>query len=268
MESSINKAIHLALKKILSALCRILLRHSVSSGVFVELFKRAYVEAARKELGIRGREANKSKIAAAVGLSRKEVARLCLELDQESTKIQDFEFQHNRNIRLIHTWMTDPTYTHDDSVAKAIPLEGESPSFQHLVKNLGADISTNAMLQELMRSGVVRKNDAGYLYIDEAGFIPSDDELSHINILGTDVNLLLNTIQHNISQDSALFQRKVAFHNVNEDGMKLIEKMAREDGQKLLEKINALLPDYIGDKDDKNTHFSGLGIFSFKEKKV
>ena len=39
MESSINKAIHLALKKILSALCRILLRHSVSSGVFVELFK-------------------------------------------------------------------------------------------------------------------------------------------------------------------------------------------------------------------------------------
>lgn len=260
--------LHNAIDNILRALCKILLRYSISSSEFVERFKRIYVETARDELGLRGRRANKSRIAAATGLSRKEVARLCEYLDQTNDEVEALNLNQNRSIRLIHAWQKNIDLRNSDDSISPLQLTGAAPSFEQMVKDHCGDIPFRAMLKELQRAGVVELDEADRVHLNEKGFIPAKSESDKLNLLGLDVGLLIKTIDNNLQsevRDSALYQRKVAYRGLNEKGLQLIEEFAHDQGQKLLEKLNALLPEYgIKDSEEKS-HFAGLSIYTFKE---
>ena len=270
MEIEKSKILNYAIENILRGLCRVLLRYSISANEFMAMFKKIYVETAREELGIRGRPANKSRIAAATGLSRKEVTRLCDELDKPNEAVESVNLQHNRSIRLIHNWISNPKYHDSEGNPIALPLTDADLSFENLVKEQGGDIPFKAMLKELLRSGVVAEAD-GLVSLNTHGFIPAESEIDKLNLLGLDVGLLLGTIDHNIqsnvNKQDPMYQRKVAYRRINEKGIQLIQQLAHEDGQKLLEKLDKLLPDYTVPTDSKEKSFyAGLSTFTFKVK--
>lgn len=270
-----ESVIHTALGKILSALSRLLLKHSISAVEFIELFKRAYIETAQKELGVRGRPANKSKIAATTGISRKEVTRICNEIEANEGVAAKIDLSLNRNIRLIQAWTHDARYLDDEGQPLALPMESEdpnAPSFTTLAQAHYGDIPPKAAFQDLERTGTVSMDAQRRVSLQSNGFIPHQSKLDKWTLLGTDVKALIGTIEHNLGDDKnlqpPLYQRKVAFHRMTKEGVEYINRVALEEGHKILLSLAKDLPDYCVDDTEaqtQTTYFSGLGIYVFQE---
>ena len=74
--SNLHHALEAAVAKVLQALFRVLLRHSMSYTSFEALARRAYVEVAMKDFAIDGKKSTISRASILSGLTRKEVRRL------------------------------------------------------------------------------------------------------------------------------------------------------------------------------------------------
>ena len=71
-----HERIRKVLAGVLAPLARTLLRCGVSYTEFAELSKRAFVDAASKDYGVRNRPTNIARVAVMTGLTRKEVSRI------------------------------------------------------------------------------------------------------------------------------------------------------------------------------------------------
>ncbi len=262
MEEKAAKGILLeAVYKLVCALARLLFRYGISSQEFFEVSKKAFVDVARVEFGIRGRPTNKSRIAALTGLSRKEVARLLQVKWPDDIR----QSSSNRAMRVVSAWLRDSRYTHDGEPMDLL-LVGDRPSFAALVKDHSGDIPPKAMLRDLLRLKVVEQR-GEKVHLLQHGFIPAGDDIESLPILGTDVAALIGTISHNLqaASEDRFFQRKASFTSVSSEGIEVLQAMVREQGQRLLEDIDAVLAEYHCDVDERHHegHFAGLGMYVF-----
>ncbi|QOJ31617.1 MAG: hypothetical protein HRU81_05600 [Gammaproteobacteria bacterium] len=137
---------------VLLPLARTLLRCGVSYTEFARLSKRAFVEAASADYGVRNRPTNIARVAVMTGLSRKEVSRIRVELKKNSLSALTY-----RNIpaEVLHRWHTDTTYLDTNGYPKALAFAGPK-SFVTLVKSVTGDIPARTIERELSRSGALR----------------------------------------------------------------------------------------------------------------
>lgn len=201
------------------------------------------------------------------GLSRKEVARIkALETPEDEAVMQ----QYNRAARVISGWVRDQQFHNHRNEPADLVLEGDKKSFSSLVKAYSGDMPARAILDELVRVKAVELvNDKVSLLTH--GYIPAEGESEKLQILGMDVALLINTIDHNISNktESAYFQRKVSYDNLPAEALSKLRDMNEEKAQELLE----YLDNYLVTQDrDSNPEVkgsgrkrAGVGIYYFEE---
>ena len=267
MSQSINKTLTTAILRLLRPLVRLLLRHGISYGAFADLAKAVYVDVADKEFSVEGKKQTASRISIVTGLSRKEVARVqAIETREDEAVMQ----QYNRAARVISGWVRDQQFHKQENEPADLMLEGDDKSFASLVKIYSGDMPSRAILDELLRVKAVELIDNKVRLLTHA-YIPAEGESEKLHILGTDVALLINTIDHNISNktEPAYFQRKVAYDNLPEEGLAQLRNMSQEKAQALLEHIDKYLAtqDRDSNPESKGTGCkrAGLGIYYFEE---
>ena len=266
MTQKVTKALSAAILRMLRPLVRLLLRHGISYGTFSDLAKWVYVDVADKEFAVPGRKQTVSRVSVLTGLSRKEVSRI------ESIETPDDDaiaHQYNRAARVISGWLRDKHFIDAEGEAAVLPLEGKN-SFAELVKAYSGDMPVRAVLDELVRVKAVElKNDEVKLLTH--AYVPAEGEEEKMYILGTDVALLINTIDHNLEniQEKPHFQRKVAYDNLPEEILPQLRELSREKAQELLEEINRYLVKQDRDSNPQITgsgrKHAGLGIYYFEE---
>ncbi len=266
MTQKVTKALSAAILRMLRPLVRLLLRHGISYGTFSDLAKWVYVDVADKEFAVPGRKQTVSRVSVLTGLSRKEVSRI------ESIETPDDEAiarQYNRAARVISGWLRDKQFIDAEGEAAVLHLEGKN-SFAELVKAYSGDMPVRAVLDELVRVKAVElKNDEVKLLTH--AYVPAEGEEEKMYILGTDVALLINTIDHNLenTQEKPLFQRKVAYDNLPEEILPQLRELSRDKAQELLEEINRYLVKQDRDSNPQITgsgrKHAGLGIYYFEE---
>ena len=270
MTQKVTQALSAAILRMLRPLVRLLLRHGISYGTFADLAKWVYVDVADKEFNLPGRKQSASRVSVLTGLSRKEVSRVqSIETPDDAAVIQ----QYNRAARVISGWLRDEQFTDNNSEAAILPLEGKN-SFAELVKAYSGDMPSRAILDELVRVKAVEQVDDHVRLLTHA-YVPLEGEQEKLNILGTDVALLINTIDHNIentghnSKDEPYFQRKVAYDNLPEEVIPQVRELSREKSQELLEEVDRLLVIHDRDSNPQSTGSgrkrAGLGIYYFEE---
>jgi len=252
--------------KLLRPLIRILLRNGIPYGTFAELAKWVYVDVASEEFGISGKKQTISRVSIITGLSRKEVNRVRTTIGPDDLGAAD---RHNRALRVISGWLKEPRFLSESGVPKELPLEGEEVSFASLVKKFSGDIPTRALLDEMLRAGVVDFNGERIRLISH-GYIVNEGETEKIYILGTDVNELISTIDHNIvsAPSDAFLQRKVSYDNIPEDAHKELRRLVFEMGKDFIETADGVISKYDRDINPSvkgsGRKKSGLGIFYFE----
>ncbi len=128
-----------------------------------------------------------------------------------------------------------------------------------------------ATLDELIRVGAVKRLKDGRVRLITRSYIPRSSDSDKLHILGTDVQHLISTIDHNLEPDSIgpLFQRKVAYDNLPDDVLPKFRMLSTKKAQALLENLDRWLAQR--DRDVTPTikgtgrNKAGLGIYYFEE---
>jgi Family of unknown function (DUF6502) len=269
---SVGQALTAAIERVLRPLFRILLRNNMSFKAFLDIAKRAYVEVADSEFGIPGKKQSVSRVALLSGLTRKEVQRL---LDAPVADDAETGERYNRAARVVAGWVRDPEFSDADGNPKVLTLqENITPghaSFASLVRRFSGDIPFRAVLDELLRVGVVEKLDENRIRLKTRAYVPESGDVDKLNILGTDVSDLVSTIGHNLQHGATdpFFQRKVMYDNVPVEALQEFRRLSGAQAQALLERLDKWLSQH-----DRDTHpgtggtgqvRTGVGIYYFEE---
>jgi hypothetical protein len=268
----VSRALATALERILTPLCRILLRNNISFKAFTDIAKRTYVHVAADEFRIPGKKQSVSRVALLSGLTRKEVQRL---LELEQTPDAEVGERYNRAARVVAGWVRDPDFSDASGNPRELEISETGPAgagtFAELVRRFSGDIPYRAVLDELLRVGAAEKTPRGTIRVKSRAFVPQGADTDKINILGTDVADLVATIDHNIHARDALprFQRKVMYDNLPREALDEFRKLSAEQAQQLLEHFDKWLARHDRDTNSSSRGTgrmrSGIGIYYFEE---
>ncbi|WP_166253770.1 DUF6502 family protein [Marinobacter salicampi] len=233
--------LHRALARILRPLARLLLRNGIAFGEFSELVKRAYVEAAYEDFRHNRRKPTDSKAAVLTGLTRKEIRRL----REAGPEVSDHTAgSHlNRASRVVSGWVRDPDFQDPEGAPARLDFKARH-GFPELVKRYSGDMTPRAVLDELIRVGVVEQSDQ--LVLRKNAYIPAGDDSEMLAIFGEDVGDLIAVIDHNLaSEREPLFQRTLTYNNVPPEIMAQWRALAASKSQELLKTLDRWLAPYV-----------------------
>jgi hypothetical protein len=268
----VGQALTVAVERVLRPLFRILLRNHMSFKAFVDIAKHTYVEVAADEFGIPGKKTSVSRVALLSGLTRKEVQRL---LDAPAVDDAEAGERYNRAARVVAGWVRDPEFSDAEGNPKILTLQdtaaGGRAAFAALARRFSGDIPFRAVLDELLRVGVVEKLDDDGIRLKTRAYVPESGDADKLNILGTDVSDLVATIDHNLQHGAAdpFFQRKVMYDNVPVEALQEFRRMSGAQAQALLERLDKWLSQHDRDTRPETGGTgqirTGIGIYYFEE---
>ncbi|SKA95232.1 hypothetical protein SAMN02745130_03734 [Thiothrix eikelboomii] len=260
-----NTILRAALYQILKSLMRILYRKGVAFGEFTQLAKQAYVDVVEDELTSSGERATTTRIAVITGLTRKEVTQL------RQAEITEVAPRFNRVLRVLNGWLHDANFLDREGQPAVLAFRGAEPSFEQLVQRYSGDMSSFAMLDEMKRVQLVDTVDEGAVRLLSATYIPDTDDEAQLQLLGSDVSLLVMTINHNliVPSDERYYQRKVSYNNLPQEVLPAFRSFVRKDAHQLLLRFNQWL--YQHDRDHSpeiqgtGRMQAGVGIYYFEQ---
>lgn len=257
-----------AVRRILRPLVRVLLRNGIDCGTFEEEVRRAYVGVAMQDFPLEGRRPTVSRAATLTGLSRKEVARL---LELPETAATDQVPAHNRAAAVVAGWVRDPDFQDGRGAPRPLAMEDAGGGFPALVRRFSGDMPPRAVLDELVRVGAVERLPDGRASLVARSYVPAQDDVAKLEIFGTDVAYLMETICHNLDHTGAAarYQRKVLYDDVPSEHAERFRILAAQRCQALLEELDRELAQsdrgLNPDLDGTGRRLTGVGLFYFEE---
>ncbi|MEY4562854.1 MAG: hypothetical protein RLZZ618_2131 [Pseudomonadota bacterium] len=266
---ALSDALSAALTRLLRPLMRLMLRHAVPFKAFEELAKRAYVDAATHDFALPGKKPSISRASILTGLTRKDVQRL-METPDAPRPLNDKRY--NRAARVLTGWVRDADFQTAEGQARTLQIDGDQ-GFAALVKRHGGDVPARAVLDELLRVGAVAQGQDGGLTPVARAYVPQQGEAEKLDILGTDVAGLIDTIDHNLQHGATdpRFQRKVAYRSIAIARLPEFRQLSATRSQALLEQLDQWLAerDDVGPADPHiPTAEIGLGIYYMEARSV
>lgn len=275
MTNAKTNPLHKALFRILRPLARLLLRNGIPFGEFSELVKRAYVEAAMEDFTDGRRKPTDSRAAVMTGLTRKEVKRQ-REILADEDAVPANRSHANRASRVVSGWVHDSVFQTRDGQPAILAFEGAG-SFTELVRHYSGDMPPRAVLDELLRVGVVAVDgQTGKIELRQRAYVPAGDSAELLQIFGEDVSDLIATIDYNLVSSERglqpLFQRTLTYDNIPPEIIERWRKHAAERSQGLLEDLDAWLGPHDADMSGLGRHNrtgepvrTGISIFYFED---
>lgn len=250
-----------ALSLILKPVVRLLIKNEVSFAEFAEMAKQAYVDVSYEHFSIKGRKTTYSRVAVLTGLSRKEVVRLAGEQADQGPATAT----PNRAQRVVNGWLSDPEFLDEQGDALVLPVHGDAASFETLVARYSGDITLGAVLDELLRIGIVRRAGKTHVELITTGYIPKTDELEKIRVLSLSTSDLLSSAVHNLTapDEPARFQRQLTYEAMPTEEAQQFKLYSEEKANELLLHLNEYLSQLSADAtpDEGAGHRVGLGIY-------
>lgn len=142
---------------LLRPLVRLLLRHGVTYPVFAAALKRVFLAAAQDELAARGMAGTDSAVSLLSGVHRRDVRTLTRGALAEPATAPPPAL--GLAAQVVARWMHEPAFRAADGRPRALPRQG-GQGFDALVAGVSSDVRPRAVLDELLRLGVVAEQAA------------------------------------------------------------------------------------------------------------
>ena len=160
--------------RVLQPLVRLLLRNGVTYTVFAAALKRVFLAAAQQELAAREMSQTDSAVSLLSGVHRRDV-RTLRQAAQAAALAPTHEapataIRLGLAAQVVARWMQDAAYTDAQGNSLPLPRTGRQ-SFDELVARVSRDVRPKAVLDELLRLGVVQDGEDG-LALEGSGFAP------------------------------------------------------------------------------------------------
>jgi hypothetical protein len=254
-----------ALARVLEPAARLAVAKGLPFTISQEVLRQAYVKAAQRANSARGKP-TVSSIAAATGLTRREVTRLAAETPVAST------LKPSPAIQIFAAWLGNPRLRDRRGQPKPLPRQGPAPSFDALAQSVTRDMHSRTLLDELCRLGLATHDAETYLvHLQREGFVPSDDEARMLAFLGHNVGDHLSASVANVLHDERLhFEQAVFAEELSEASVDIAKKLVNVQWRSLLAalvpKLEALVEaDRKGQKKRADRRMR-IGLYAYDER--
>lgn len=191
-----------AMARVLQPLARLMIDHGLQLPSMVELLKNELVQQAAAAYGLADKGSSDSRIALLTGVHRKDVKRLRQAPVSPSTAVPLVPVAAS----VVARWISEPRFLNADQTARPLARTprrsgvGE-PDFTTLVAEVSRDVGARAVLDELVRLGVVELREDGYVALKTSGFVPHEGLEESFHFLAANVSEHLATAVHNLAPD-------------------------------------------------------------------
>lgn len=243
------------LRRLMTAVARLLLRAGVTSREAERLLRKAMVETALDEFGIRGRATNTSRVAMLTGLDRREVARIRDGL--RGRREGEVEPSHPLG-QVLAIWSKDPRFS-VDGAARPLELEGDG-GFIELAHAAAPGLPPVAVRKELERSGAVEVVD-GKVHLRSTYYLLSGLGPRSVERYGSVVRDLLCTLNHNVLGDDPThprFEGRAQLSGVSAATAEALRVLLDERGQAFLEEMDEWMSAHATEDGDVRL---GVGLY-------
>lgn len=200
-----------------------LVRNGVSYPTFAELLKTVFLDASRGELERAGTTPTQSALSLLSGLHRKDVRDLT-----QAPRTSPSPGRPPLSSQVFTRWLSDSRYRAADGAPRPLPRAGAKRSFEGLCRELSNDVHPRAVLDELMRLGVVELD--GDLVVARAtSFVPSArlDEMTAL--FSANAGDHLAAAVHNLTSEGAPFlEQSVYADGLTTESIELLHQAARQ----------------------------------------
>ena len=258
----------------LRPIARLLLRAGITYKQFAEASKRAFVEEAYSEVDSRGRRPNASRVAARIGLSRKEIRKL-MELAESSLAGSADQATDRAGplARVLHAWHTDPQFLSsvNEPVDLAVETEGPGPNFARLVRLVAGDLPVGAVKAELRRAGAIAELDDGRLVVLKRYYVPADVDERAVTVISGMLFPLAAGIEHNANPGrttDGFIQRFAYADQLQEALVPVFRGWARQEATAFIERMDDWLSENEGSAKESEKIGAGrrvgVGVFYYE----
>ncbi len=258
-----------ALERVLRPLVRLMLSQNLPIQEASSLLKQVYFDVANEELERSQRKRSDSRLSLMTGIHRKELKRL---REHSDSAIAEPPRSISLGAQLIARWTGDQRYL--DAEGRPRPLiratvadaEADEPSFDDLVKSVSRDIHPRSVLDEWIRLGLVRVDDARRIHLLTAAFVPRQGFDEKLFYLGRNGHDHLDAAVRNIQgSESPLLERSVHYNSLAPDDVNALARFAEQEGMKLLEKLNEMARERSSEPhDDEKAERMNFGLYFYR----
>ena len=262
-----DAALQAALRDVLVPLARLAVSQGLRHGVVEELLRQAFVDAATAT--IREHQPHilehrmVSRISTVTGINRREVTRLT----QAATPAP--RARPSLASEVFTRWVSERRYRHRNGVIRALPRQGEDPSFEALAHSVTRDVHPRSILQELCRLELARIDEAtDTVHLTREAFVPQGDAARMLNFLGENVGDHLNAAVANVlaKEETPHFEQALWANELSPKAAAQVKPLLRQQWQQMLKAITPELEQLI--EQDKTAQRDGtqrvrIGLYSY-----
>ena len=236
--SASDDALTQALNEVLAPLARLAVEHGVRHGVIEELLRQSFVDAARDSIRTQHPEILPhrmvSRISTVTGLNRREVTRLT------QTETPATRARPSVASEVFTRWMSERQYRHRNGQIKALPRQGDAPSFESLAQSVTRDVHPRSILDELLRLDLARVDaQADLVHLTREAFVPKGDRARMLGFLGENVGDHLRAAVDNVlaPDDTPHFEQAIWANELSREAAAEVKPLLRQQWQAMLKLI-------------------------------
>lgn len=253
-----------ALDQVFAPLAELCVAKGIRIRTVEERIRGAFVKAARDAQPEQSTTRLTSRLSAATGLTRREVARL------ESLADRSAPPQRSPMTELFTRWLSDPELRGDDNKPLALNRQGPAPSFESLAQSTTRDVHPRTLMDELCRLQLATY-DAGSDSVHLLGeaFVPRGDWARMLVFLGDNVGDHFRAAVANVLHDGKQqLEQSIFADEMSTQSLHLARELMKQQWNAMLAQIAPQLEQMI--ETDQQTgraqeHSLRIGLFTWSQ---
>lgn len=199
-----------AVRRLLRPVVQVLIHFGITFPTLATLLKGVYVDMAEREFALPGRPMTDSRVSLLTGVHRKDVSRL---RDQPDPAQDAVAASPSLAAQVVARWLGTAVFRTPDGTPRPLLRAGAEPSFEALVAGISKDIRPRALLDELLRAGLVRERDDGLLDLAASAHLPHGDLDKLAHYYGRNLADHAAAAGHNLTGGTPPFLERAMFHD-------------------------------------------------------
>jgi hypothetical protein len=226
-----------ACKEAARPLIRLCIKHGISFQDLAQALRYVFVDSAKEDY-LDATSGSAARIAILSGIPRAEVEGI-QDTEPESKAIAA---RMNASVQVLSAWHSDPDFTGPYGIPLELPYESAS-GFDGLAERYGNGLSTEEILDDLIRSGCVARAKGGTVKVLRRSYISGNIDPVSIGYAGRSLKALAETLEFNLEKADSpdkRFQRQFfSTLGIRASDLPAFNELLKEAGQKFLEDLDA-----------------------------
>lgn len=246
----------------MAPLAQLCLAQGLSFAAAEEMFKRAFVDAARNASSAAAVTRDISRISAATGLTRREVTRITLDGEARAA------VRPSPATQIFTRWMGSRRLHDKNGDPRPLRRQGKAPSFEALAQSVTRDVHPRTLLEELCRLGLATLDaEADMVRLVGDSFVPRKDKSRMFGFLGNNVgDHLAAAVSNVLAEKPPHLEQAIFADELSQDSVATVRTLVAAQWRELLAglvpKIQALV-----DADEKSGRTADrrvrVGLYSY-----